>query len=512
LVLGSPRAPFVVAPLRDDAVFAAKTFLAGAAGPSPRSEFTNFASDDSVYAFLREQLGRDGAERRALADVRPWAWSIRSLSAADRSEWTVVIAPNGKPVGFRRTIADTVSGAKVSMDSARALATSALSSLGWNVATLRPISDSTIPRKARTDYLFRWATPGAAIKWRADSAYDQLSVWVAGNQVTRVVPALRMPEGYRSRDAGGMVGTVLVIFFIGIVASIVGIVRRQPVDELQWKMMLRVLALLVAIAIVGYLAELPETIAAMRAGVGTPFSQMIVLAIGFAVLAAGGVCVAVAGESIAHKHFPEVGAGLSDLARGRVFLPEVVAGVSYGYAVGAVMALVTGLMVFVTQILGIGRPVFPPFPFGTLPFSDAAISSIIAGLALPFAALFVWAIVRSIRVLSKAAVFVPAALVGAVHLMNSSAGTTTAVAMVTAFLLTVALARFGLLAAMLAVMFAFEIERIVSLVQAADAHDLLHGAALVVLFLLPGVVAMVAYRRLAAKRAIPVEATTGGAA
>src|SRR5207244_2597582 len=161
-------------------------------------------------------------------------------------------------------------------------------------------SDTTMARKARTDYAFRWATPAPPIRWRNDSAYARVVATVAGDKVTRVTPSLRFPDAYRDRSQTDMAGMFVVIFFVGAVASIV-----------------------------------------------------------------------VAGESLAYKHEPTVSAGLGDLMRGRVLIPEVVTSVSRGYALGGILALLTAALVFVSQVAGVGSPVFPPFSFGDFPFGDA---------------------------------------------------------------------------------------------------------------------------------------------
>jgi tRNA A-37 threonylcarbamoyl transferase component Bud32 len=512
LAVGSPGVPFVVAPLRDDAVFAAKTFLASHGAASQRSEFTTFVAEDSVYRFLREQLGREGAEQRALADMPSWQWTVRSLSGVDRSEWYVVVGPSGRPSGYRRTISDTLPGPRISIDSARILATKELAALGLDVARIRPLSDSTMPRKARTDYVFRWSLPTKPIRWQNDSAYSRVSVTIAGDKVVRVTPLVRLPDRYRNPSRASLAGVYVLIFFFGAVGAIVGIVRRQQVDELQWRVMTRLAAFVAAVFVVELAVKLPETVAAVRAGVGTQLSQLLTLGIGFLIVAGGAVCVAVAGESLTYRHKPNVSAGLAELVRGRLIIPELVTSSAYGYALAATLALVTALLVWTSQVLGFGTPIFPVLPFAEHPLMETISASIVGGVALPVATLLVFGVTGSIRYLSKAALFVPAALTAAVYLFAGSAATTTLTATVTVFIITYALSRHGLLTALLTMMLAMQLERMIPLLRAGDAHDLLHGTGVLVLFLAPAALAVAAYRRFAiTPRGGGRGATTGGA-
>jgi hypothetical protein len=144
---------------------------------------------------------------------------------------------------------------------------------------------------------------------------------------------------------------------------------------------------------------------------------------------------------------------------------------------------------------------------------EATSSSIVAGVALPIATLLVFGITGSIRYLSKAALIVPAVMTAAVYVIAGVAATTTLAATVTIFIITCAISRYGLLTALLTMMLAMMLERIIPLLRAGDAHDLLHGIAVLVLFLAPAALALAAYRRLTVAppggRRISMESSAG---
>jgi hypothetical protein len=130
-----------------------------------------------------------------------------------------------------------------------------------------------------------------------------------------------------------------------------------------------------------------------------------------------------------------------------------------------------------------------------MPAWEAISSSLVPGVALPMATLFVFGAAASIRYVSKAALVVPAALTALVYLLAGIAVTATLAATVTILVITYAIWRYGLLTAMLTTTLFLQLERVIPLLRAGDTHDLLHGIALAALFLGPAALAVVAYRR-----------------
>lgn len=499
VVAGSPRVPFDVAAGRDDALFAAKTFLNTHAGPARRSDFASFVSSDSVYRFLRQQLGRDSAARRASTDLPPWRWNIRSLSPEDHTEWHVWLGSGARIVSYRVTIPDSASGAHLAIDSARTLALRELGALGWDPARLKPQQDSIIPRKARSEYLFRWTQTNGAIAWRGtDSARARISVTVSGDRVAAAAQSLRLPDGYVDRSSVSASGPTALVVFVGVIVAIILVVRRQQTDELQWSTMIKVFIAASVIGLLGLALTLNESMVAAQSGVDSGFSQTITGAIGFAVLAGAVLCVAVAGESLVYQHQSGVGAGL-DLTRGRLLVPELPTSVAVGYALGGVVAAVGAAIVFLSQVPGVGTPILPSLPFGTLPFLDVTVGSVLLGAIIPVAVLFVYGILRSIGPLSRVALFGPAVMTAAFFLIYNNP-MTTATAAITVLVLTFAIARFGLLAAMLTYALSSQLESIVALLRTGDSRSVMNGLMLLVIFLAPAALAYAAYRRYSTRR------------
>jgi serine/threonine-protein kinase len=109
--VSSPRTPIAVASARDDAMFAARTFLTSRGVTGNRDSFLDFGTNDSTLRFLYSSLGVDGADRRASSDIPVWQWRLTSVSMPEHSRWMVWLGPDNRVTGFDRWVSDTDVGA-----------------------------------------------------------------------------------------------------------------------------------------------------------------------------------------------------------------------------------------------------------------------------------------------------------------------------------------------------------------------------------------------------------------
>jgi hypothetical protein len=494
----TPRAPLVIVGNREDAIFAARTFLNARGVAGGRAEFVDFAREDSTGRFLQQQLGSSGMQQRALSDVPVWYWMINSVSATAKDQWKLWIGPDNRIIGFLNVIPDTARGITIPVDSARSLAKRELASRGLSPSQLGRLPDSTVSRKGRTDYVFRWKERGSTIAWRGgDSAYVQPLVTVAGDRVVEFRQKMKIPDAYPFRrvSADWLIGMVVLPAWLAIIVLGVVIVRRQQTDELQWGSMIRLAGFFVVAEVVAQLPKFFESAIATRA-VGAAGNIAIIAEIaGWILLGAVGLCVATAGESLAFEKKPDVVAGINDVARGRVMIPEIVPAAINGYLFGALMAAVSACALFVALRLGAGGPFLPNLPFSRTPIVDALLTPSRHALVSVFALLFLVGVLLRVRYLARIALVVPAVIAvifgiaegdGAALILSNGASIA---------LLTYGLWRYGALTAIVAVIVSESIEKSAALTLTGDARYLVGTAALLGVMAIPGVLAVLTLRR-----------------
>ena len=504
-IFATPRVPLQLAGSREDAVFAARTFLSARGLSARGQEFTTFTKHDTAFRVLQRQLGFAGMQERAAKDVPVFAWEIRWLSPEARKDWRVTIAPGNRVSGFLEVIPDSVPGARISVDSARVLAAHELVARGWSLLKLEQLPDSTISRKARTDHLLRWNERGAAIPWTGgtDSAHVRVVVRVAGDRVVRYAESLQAPDSYtQARPSGGAVGAlVLILFLAGIGITVMLIVKRSAVDMLQWRMVIRFCVFAGLVAVVPLLPQLYEAVVEARIDGSTgPYINFVRDALlGAVFLGACLISVSVVGESLAYATNPASVAGLDDVSHGRLLIPEIVPAAVYGYACGALFWLADAIGPALSLRGGLGAPNAPSLPFSRLPFLTEPLQSVSMSIALAGLLLFLVAAFQHTRFVARVAVLIPATMAGLFLYSSGGSGTGVAAGVIGVFVLSVAIARYGVLAGFVAMLVSMTGGHAVTLLFAEDAQYLVAGVTLLAVFALPGLLAFVVHRRQAKK-------------
>ena len=497
LAVATPRVPITVASGREEALFAAKMFLSKHAGPARRDEFTTFAHGDTTVRFLQRAIGFEGMQARASTDVPVWEWGVHFISTDPKSDWRVWIGWKNRVTGFKRQVADSAPGARLSVDSARVLAEAALSDVGWVPAQLERQPDSTIARKARTDHLFRWRPRTGAIQWHEkDSAYVRLLVAVAGDSVVQFTEKLQTPESYSDdRNRAFVGGVVALIMLLACVVTIVVLIQRQRVDDFQWRSVTRLIVFVCATFFVSGSPEMNEFVTTWRAGGVSEGTSPLAGMIGLLFLACVMLCVGVAGESLMSETKPSVLAGFADASRGRLLIPDIVSAAAFGYGGGAVMSLLSALSVFASLTFGIGRPALPDLPFSRVPMLEVPLNAAGQAVGGTLLLLLLTAFAYRIPRLKGFALFVPA--IAAALFLSSTSGRSAAIVtgFFTVLLLTWVLWQHGVLAAFIAMAASELILDVPPLLRADDVRYVSAGVVAIAILCLPGVLAAIAYRR-----------------
>lgn len=524
--VSTPRVPLIVAGSRDDALFAAKTFLNSRGTGIGRHQLIEFVREDSAFRFLQKQLGFSAMQQRAMTDLPVWEWrfgsgsdwggsnrSVRAVLCAHCGpEWSVWVGPRNQIVGFEQAMSDPAPAVRISNDSARSLAEGELAALGWPLSRLDRLPGSTISGESRTDHEFRWKVRGSAVAWRGDdSGYGRLVVDVIGDRVLRFTHHLKIPEEYPYARAPDWLVSLSTL--LALVVSVIIIVGRRESDVLQWSSAVRLTAFLAAGAVI---MSLPAVITIDPTAV-FPAAESIIVAlrdvhadatnaalrssmvvgflVAFTITGGARVCAAAAGESLAYGQRPGIVAGLHDIARGRLIIPEIVPAAARGYLVGALLSLLGALGVFAALRLGVGNPSLPLFSFSSIPLIDSLVeppmTALLFGLGLLFAATISYRITRI-----ELGAFTLPAIVGG--LVAAASGEGAAVAMINAAiiaLVTYALWRYGVLTAMVAVLVSESMERAVGLIRVGDPWIFLGAAALLAVMAAPAILAVLAWRR-----------------
>jgi serine/threonine-protein kinase len=340
------RSAYQHAAARDDAVFAARSFLAGRGVSGSLDHFAEFRTRDtlSLHRFLLATIGGRAVEARVAKDLPFWTWRVHLKSAGETVPWNVDLGLGNRVVGFSRQLPDTASAPRVATQEAEPAALGELATRGWSPASLRRLSDSTITRSNRTDHIFRWARPESAIPWGNDTAFAKVSVRVTGNDVTGYSEFLETPLRYRqqhntAQQTAALGLMVILLVLAGIAIGFGLLISRSRRDELQWRLGWRLgLGVCALSAPTYYLTNFAKELIA-PSNPDAPLALGIVGGVAIGAFIFGMVFLgSVLAESLSAEHRPAMFGGVPDLSKGRLMNPELVSAVAFGAIWGFVLA------------------------------------------------------------------------------------------------------------------------------------------------------------------------------
>jgi membrane protease YdiL (CAAX protease family) len=221
---------------------------------------SSFAYDDDAKTFLEREAGLERANRLMGTRVRLWRWAFRWFRPQQKEEFRADVTPAGDVVGFDHEIAEDASRPDLTADSARALAETYLRTRAHrDPASLDFVESSSVSRPHRTDRTFTWKERDFDIH---DGTY-RIEVTVLGNEVGSYNEYLKIPDWWtrdyeRLRSKNNEAQTIdtlaLVALMIGLIAVIANRVRRQDV---RWRRAAIVGVIGMALSFLASLNEFP---------------------------------------------------------------------------------------------------------------------------------------------------------------------------------------------------------------------------------------------------------------
>lgn len=228
---------------RDIALSRADSFFrAHALAPAKAQTAVHFEGNDSLRTFV-ELAGGGVDSLNALVrgrDVAPFFWSVRAFVPRDPHEARVDFAPDGRVIGFSRSLAEAERRPTIASDSGERLALTVLSTwIGERPERWKLISSSYETRKTsgRVDRTLTFER----LDRRVGGAGIRADVVIRGDLPSKLRQYVDVPESFRRRysemrSANDLIALIASLGALGIaIAGIVTLSRASKADELRWR-------------------------------------------------------------------------------------------------------------------------------------------------------------------------------------------------------------------------------------------------------------------------------------
>ena len=217
-------------------------FLAHDLAPLKARKAVHFDGNDSLRTFV--ELAGGGADSlNALVrgrDVAPFFWSVRAYLPKDAHEAKVDFAPDGRVIGFSRTLPEGDRRPPVAADSGEQLARSVLGTwVGERVERWKLITSSYETRKTsgRIDRTYTFER----IDRRVGGSGIRADVVIRGDLPSRVRQYVDVPESFRRRysemrSANELIALIASLGALAIaIAGVVTLSRMSKTAGLRWR-------------------------------------------------------------------------------------------------------------------------------------------------------------------------------------------------------------------------------------------------------------------------------------
>ena len=283
--------------------------------PSGARTAVRFQGNDSLRTFV--ELAGGGADSlNALVrgrDIAPFTWSVRAFVPRDPHEARVDFSPDGRIVGFSRTLAESDRRSAITADSGQRLAMVALGSwINDRADRWRLVSSSYETRKTsgRVDRIYTFERTDR----RIGGAAIRSEVVIAGDTPAKVRQYADIPESFRRRYGEMRSANDLFALIAGLgalviaIAGIVFLSRRAHPANARWREAMVVGAVIGALTVAAGLNEMtgswydydtamsPAAFQALIAGEALLMGAMTALLAGFTLAAA---------EAASRQAFPQ---------------------------------------------------------------------------------------------------------------------------------------------------------------------------------------------------------------
>ena len=228
---------------RDVALARADSFFrAHALAPAKARTAVHFDANDSLRTFV--ELAGGGADSlNALVrgrDVAPFFWSVRAYVPKDVHEARVDFAPDGRVIGFARTLPESDRRPAITPDSGEGLAKSVLATwIGERADRWKLITSSYETRKTsgRIDRTYTFERTDRKV----GGAGIRADVVIRGDLPSRVRQYVDVPESFRRRysemrSANELIALIASLGALAIaIAGVVTLSRASKTSGIRWR-------------------------------------------------------------------------------------------------------------------------------------------------------------------------------------------------------------------------------------------------------------------------------------
>lgn len=302
--------------------------------------------------YIENSIGKKETRELIAKDAIPnnrWQVEFFKNIATDQpqTQYHVWISPNGKILGYRRILPDTMSIASISEDEARQLAETYITKKTYiNLEEFSLKNSFTTNRVNRSDYSFTWEKPAVFTQGKYE-----LNVTVQGNQIGRYEYLFNLPEEVQSMMSdeftkGTFFFLIQALFLLAIfVYALVMFLKKYHDGEIWMRMGVLLFIIYFVLGFIQNINELPIT------GSGTGIGSMSIINVQIVMFFVGVLLVNVflgtllltswaVGESYARRLWPEKMIAIDSVLNKRFFTLKTGQSMLHGGAVGFVVAVI----------------------------------------------------------------------------------------------------------------------------------------------------------------------------
>lgn len=244
--------------------------------PAGSVNSTVFGYDSDAKVFLEYELGQQKANGLMRSEVPIWYWQTRFCRPFQLEELSVNLSPDGKLVGFKKSLPNTLALPTLDHAAALTIASNFLEKTAETSLTgKRLIKDAGEKQTNREDHLFVWE----------DEAHEfqggrvRYAIWTSGDQVTGFGEYLHVPERFTRkyeeiRSYNELLKKVSSIIFVVLSSAIAYIFIWALISgRIRWKLALGAGVIAAALSVMSGIDSWPSYIAAYQTT--TAFDQYV---------------------------------------------------------------------------------------------------------------------------------------------------------------------------------------------------------------------------------------------
>jgi hypothetical protein len=227
------------AALKQASIIAQKFHL----GPQAFRQAASFETDTETQFFVELEAGGKKAFQNMLQTklYEPYTWEVRHFQESEHNEVTIIFTPDGKPYGFKETLAETAPGAHLAKTEAQAIAEQ-FATHEWKIdlSSYKLIESSQETRTSgRVDHTFVYERTDHHI----GIGHYRLRLVVRGKKVTELSHFVKIPDAFTLRyqemrsankTLAGASGILALLLYI-LAGGLLGLYFLSKTGSLIWR-------------------------------------------------------------------------------------------------------------------------------------------------------------------------------------------------------------------------------------------------------------------------------------